>query len=240
MNQGELMNLNIARSALCRQRICSGSSCNGCSDGSSSAGGTGWTGAQGLIGPFGGPPGDTGAQGAMGVTGPSQGPKGDTGDQGPTGPLGGPVGPSGSTGAQGSQGPPGSISSGNIFIIKVPGGASTGFNFFEGEISGATNFGSYIGGAFTDATTFSIRLNPQYNLTNLPIYNMTAYVYNSSAGYINCQRQLGTHTGTAAAQVTLDSGVRVITFNYMNKTNFPYTSNDGAGYALYIYMHILN
>jgi len=105
---------------------------------------------------------------------------------------------------------------------------------------GPSSFGTYNGGVSTDATQFSIRLNPVYNYTNIPVYMMTGYVYSTSAGYINCQRQLGTHTGTAAAQITLDSSVTYITFNYMNKTNFPYTSNDGAGYALYIYLQILN
>ena len=240
MNQSELMNKNIAKSAICRQRLCSGTSCGGCEGG---AGGTGWTGAtglQGATGHFGGPKGDTGAQGAIGETGPLGGPKGDTGSIGETGPLGGPRGDAGPQGPQGLQGPPGSISSGNMFAIKVPMGSLNGFNFRDAVAVGSSSFGVYYGGVSADATTFSIRLNTAYSYANLPIYTMMAYAYSTSAGYINCQRQLGTHTGTAAAQVTMDTGVSAITFNYMNKTNFPYTSNDGAGYALYIYLHILN
>jgi len=244
MNQGELMNINIAKNAICRQRLCSGSCSGSCG---SSEGGTGWTGSTGLqgsTGPFGGPPGDTGAQGAIGDTGPLGGPKGDTGSQGlvgDTGPLGGPKGDAGPQGPQGPRGPAGSVASGaNMFMIKAAAGAINGFNFRDAVSTVLPAFGTYYGGVSMDATTFSIRLNSSYTYTNLPVYIMTAYVYSTSAGYINCQRQLGTHTGTAAAQVTIDGGVSAITFNYMNKTNFPYTSNDGAGYALYLYLQIIN
>ena len=261
MNQSELMSMNIAKNSICRQRLCSGSSCGGCSDGTSTTSGTGATGTQGPLGstgsigatgpvgatgPFGGPRGDTGAQGLqgiMGVTGPSQGPIGATGAQGVQGPSQGPPGQNGDTGSQGAQGLqgiPGSISSGNLFIIKAAAGNINGFNFRDAIATSSSTFGVYYGGVSIDATTFNIRLNAVYSYQNLPVYTMTAYVYSTSAGYINCQRQLGTHTGTAAAQVTMDTGVTAITFNYMNKTNFPYTSNDGAGYALYIYLHILN
>lgn len=245
MNQGELMNINIAKNAICRQRLCSGTSCSGTCQGGE--GGTGWTGStglQGATGPFGGPKGDTGAQGHMGDTGPLGGPKGDTGSQGQagdTGPLGGPKGDAGPQGPQGLQGPPGIVTSSiQMFMIKAPAGAINGFNFRDAVCTLLPSFGTYYGGVSMDATTFSIRLNSSYSYINLPVYTMTGYVYSTSAGYINCQRQLGTHTGTAAAQITLDSGVSAITFNYMNKTNFPYTSNDGAGFALYLYLQILN
>mgnify|MGYP000491558974 CR=1 FL=1 len=69
---------------------------------------------------------------------------------------------------------------------------------------------------------------------------MTAYVYSTTAGYINCQRQMGVQTGTSAGYVTINTGVTSITFNYINKVNFPYTSNDGNGFALYIYLQIIN
>jgi hypothetical protein len=38
----------------------------------------------------------------------------------------------------------------------------------------------------------------------------------------------------------MNASVTTITFNYINKTNFPYTSNDSNGYALYICFNILN
>lgn len=244
MNQGELMSINIAKNVACRRSICSSSGCNGaCEGGAGSTGATGAIGLPGPTGPFGGPKGDTGAQGFLGPTGPANGPKGDPGTQGAVGPQGPANGPQGVAGPQGLQGPAGNGMGGgsSMFVVKVPAGTVNGFNFRDAVASPApAAFGIYYGGVSTDATTFSIRLNSSYNYSNLPIYTMTAYVYSTSAGYINCQRQLGTHTGTAAAQVTMDGGVTAITFNYMNKTNFPYTSNDGAGYALYVYLQILN
>jgi hypothetical protein len=47
-------------------------------------------------------------------------------------------------------------------------------------------------------------------------------------------------TGVAAAYITMDAGVNTITFNYITKNNFPYTVNDSNGYALYIYLNIMN
>jgi hypothetical protein len=69
---------------------------------------------------------------------------------------------------------------------------------------------------------------------------MSAYVYSTTAGYINCQRQMGVQTGTAAAVVTINSTVTTLTFNQVNKTNFPYTDNDSNGYALYIYLQVID
>jgi hypothetical protein len=247
MNQGELLNLNIAKGVLCRQLDLTGFS------GQIPIGGYGATGAQGpqgvigATGPFGGPKGDTGSQGSFGPTGPLGGPVGPTGAQGATGPLGGPVGPTGPQGLQGLQGPAGSVSgSGALVIIKVPSGATNGFNFPAAVVSStATNFGTYNGLTNPDGTTFQIALNPQYSILNMPSFIATAYVYapspfGNAGGYIDCQRQMGTHTGTAACQITISPGITFIAFNYLTKINFPYTTNDSAGFALYIYLHILN
>jgi len=249
------MNINIAKSAACRQRFCSGcsGSCSGgsYSGGSGGTGDTGATGSQGLQGLtiYGGPPGDTGAQGEIGATGPSQGPIGDTGTTGAQGLKGDYGGPPGDTGAQGLQGPAGSMSgAANMFIIKVPMGATLGFDFPNATVvTNNTNFGTYSGGANRDATSFQIGLNSRYSMGNIPVYLATAYVYAPSqygngGGYINCQRQMGTHTGTSACQITmsLDPANKYIFFNFLNKINFPYTQNDSAGFALYIYLQILN
>jgi hypothetical protein len=69
---------------------------------------------------------------------------------------------------------------------------------------------------------------------------MTGYVYSSTAGYINVQRQFGVQAGTAAATMAVNSGVTTLTFTNMTKVNFPYTTNDSEGYAMYIVFQILN
>jgi hypothetical protein len=103
-----------------------------------------------------------------------------------------------------------------------------------------SSFGTFNPGTSTDAITFTITLNSSYSPTNLPVYMVTAYVYSATAGYVNCQRQFGTQSGVGSAYITTNSSVRTITFNYINKTNFPYTANDVNGYALYIYIQVLN
>jgi hypothetical protein len=246
MNQSELMNINIAKSVICRL----GGSCETNISGSGGYGSTGAQGSQGSMGatgPFGGPKGDTGAQGAIGEIGPSGGPTGAQGAIGPTGPLGGPAGPQGAQGLQGVMGPPGSITGGTpLFVIKVPGGATTGFNFPAAVISStSTSFGTYNGLTNPDGTTFQIALDSKYSILNMPAFIATAYVYSPSpfgngGGYIDCQRQMGIHSGTAACQITISPGITFLTFNYLTKVNFPYTSNDSAGFALYIYLQILN
>jgi hypothetical protein len=243
MNQGELMNINIAKNAICRQRICSSSSC---SEQCSGSGGLGSTGAQGLIGstgPWGGPPGDTGAQGLIGPPGPSNGPTGSTGPIGATGPSDGPKGDTGPQGLQGLQGVPGLSGSANIFTIKVQP-ASTNYNFANATVlTNGTDFGTYNGLNNFDGSSFSIALNSRYSITNMPIFIASAYAYNPSivgGGYVNCQRQMGTHAGTAACQITVSTDIRSIYFNYLNKINFPSNGSDSAGFALYIYLQILN
>lgn len=249
MNQGELLNLNIAKGVLCRQLDLTGfgGQLPFVGSGYGSAGAQGSQGSIGATGPFGGPKGDTGPQGSMGATGPLGGPAGPQGSIGPTGPLGGPAGPQGPQGLQGIPGAPGSITGGRaMMIIKVPSGATNGFNFPNAVVSSTiNNFGTYNGLTNPDGITFQIALDPQYSILNMPSFIATAYVYapspfGNTGGYIDCQRQMGTHTGTAACQITISPGITYIIFNYLTKINFPYTTNDSAGFALYIYLHILN
>ena len=181
--------------------------------------------------------GPTGIPGEATNTG-ATGPTGFTGSTGYTGPTGstGYTGTTGTTGTTGSTGPAGTVAYG---VLKVPA-AATNFNFSTAVSTLPSSFGTYVTGG-ADAITFDITLNGStYSSTNLPIVFLTGFVYSTTAGYIDIQRQFATHTGTAAAQVTINSSVTTMTFNYVNKTNFPYTANDGNGYCLYIYFAIYN
>jgi len=202
------------------------------------AGINGTTGINGINGVNGatGTPGYATNTGATGVQG-SNGLQGATGSTGPQGPPGGPTGYRGPTG---DPGPSGSGSgAGSFGLIKVPS-STANFNFTLANSTLPASFGTFNPGSATDTNTFTITLNSTYSPGNLPFYTLTAYVYSITAGYINCQRQLGAQSGVAAASITLNAAVTTITFNYINKTNFPYTSNDSNGYALYICFNILN
>ena len=232
MNESQLLNLNILSQAACNARglpMFAGPR--------GENGPTGYTGITGSTGNTGGP-GQTGSSGATGFTGPP-GTNGTPG--GPTGPNG----PTGFTGAPGSNGTPGGptgptgpAGSSKFGIIKVPS-ATANFNFNQAVSTLPSSFGTFNPGS-TDGLTFTITLNGSYNISNMPFYNVTAYVYSATAGYINCQRQFGVQSGVAASYITLDSAVRTITFNYITKTNFPYTVNDSTGYALYICINVIN
>ena len=219
MNQSSLLNLNIARQALFNATQLQLTT--GAQGPQGSTGSTGFTGFTGSPGSFAGT-GSTGRQGATGFTGF-------------TGPQGIPGGPNGPTGDKGPTGDPGPIS--RYGVIKIPAGVAN-FNFSTAVSTLPSSFGVFNSGS-SDGTTFTITLNGSYNISNLPFYNLTAYAYSSSAGYINCQRQLGSQSGTASAYITLNSSVTSISFNYINKTNFPYTANDANGYALYICFNII-
>ena len=265
MNESNLLNLNIARFALFNAtqsqlstgadgadgatgatgaRGIAGSSSLTGSTGSS--GTTGFTGANGLAGSSSatgstGSSGTTGFTGANGLPGSSSmtgstGTTGFTGVNGATGPSGttGPAGSASLTGATGSPGAPG----GQFGILKIPA-ASINFNFSQVVSTLPSSFGTFNSGP-SDGSSFTITLNGYYNTSNLPFYSVTAYVFSSTAGYINCQRQFGTQTGVASAYITMNSAVTTITFNYITKTNFPYTVNDANGYALYICFSIVN
>jgi hypothetical protein len=117
--------------------------------------------------------------------------------------------------------------------------ATTNFNFATAVSTLPPSFGTYVA-AGSDVSTFSITLNAVYTTSNLPLYIITGYVYSSTAGYINVQRQFGVQTGTAAAQMTVNGGVTTLTFINMTKVNFPYTENDSQGFAMYIVFQIIN
>jgi hypothetical protein len=263
MDASQLLNINIARQALCNTRkyeIDSGLSSssgtgytgptglNGSATLTGSTGTTGFTGSTGINGSA----TNTGSTGVTGATGPtgingaatntgSTGVTGATGRTGITGPTGAPgaTGTSGSATNTGATGAPGAPGTGGILygVIKVPSGTAN-FNFASAVSSLPASFGTYNPGA-TDGITFSITLNGSYNVNNLPFYTVTGYIYSATAGYINCQRQFGLQSGIAAAYITMNAGITTITFNYITKTNFPYTVNDSAGYALYLCFNII-
>jgi hypothetical protein len=209
-----------------------------------------YPGPQGPEGPTGaaGTPGINGTIGVNGATGATGSPgyatnTGATGTQGSNGQIG-PAGPQGIPGYAtntGATGPAGSSgSSGKFGVIKVPS-STANFNFTLANSTLPVTFGTFNPGSATDAITFTVTLNSSnYSPANLPFYTLTAYVFSTTAGYVNCQRQLGAQSGVAAASITMNASVTTITFNYINKTNFPYTSNDSNGYALYICFNILN
>jgi hypothetical protein len=241
MDQSLLLNLNIAQQALCntlKYQVSTGSQ-----GPAGTAGPTGFTGATGFTGQNGsssltGATGSTGHTGFTGFTGAqggtvNTGPTGFTGFTGFTGAQGGTV----NTGPTGTTGPAGSgVTLGSI---RVPA-STANFNFSAAVSTLPSSFGTFNPGTSTDAITFTITLNGSYTPTNLPVYMVTAYVYSATAGYVNCQRQFGTQSGVGSAYITTNSSVRTLTFNYINKTNFPYTANDANGYALYIYIQVLN
>lgn len=261
MDSSQLLSLNIANQALfntIRYQVVTGPEgppgYTGPAGFSTNTGATGAPGTSGFSTNTGatgtpGSPGSAGASGAPGAIGATGSPgsatnTGSTGTAGVPGYTGatGPRGEAtntGATGPQGIPGTPGSSGGGTFGIIKVPS-STANFNFSMAVSSLPSSFGTYNPGSATDTITFTITLNGKYSPSNLPFYILTAHVYSTTAGYINCQRQLGAQSGVAAASITMNSSVTTITFNYINKTNFPYTSNDSSGYALYICFNIIN
>lgn len=241
MDQSLLLNLNVAQQALyntLKYQVSTGSQCP-----AGTAGSTGFTGATGFTGQNGSSSltGSTGPTGFTGFTG-FTGAQGGTVNTGPTGFTGftGFTGANGSATLTGSTGTTGPAGSGvTLGSIRVPA-STANFNFSAAVSTLPSSFGTFNPGTSTDAITFTITLNAAYTPTNLPVYMVTAYVYSATAGYVNCQRQFGTQSGVGSAYITTNSSVRTLTFNYINKTNFPYTANDANGYALYIYIQVLN
>ena len=229
MNESQLLNLNIISQAACNARGLSMFA--GPIGQNGPTGYTGFTGNTGSSGQTGssGPTGFTGPPGTNGTPGGPTGPNGPTGFTGAPGSNGTPGGPTGPTGAAGSS---------KFGIIKVPS-ASGNFNFNQAVSTLPASFGTYNPGS-ADGISFTITLNGSYTPTNIPFYSVTAYVYSATAGYINCQRQFGVQSGVAAAYITMNSAINTMTFNYITKTNFPYTVNDSAGYALYICISVIN
>ena len=241
MDQSLLLNLNVAQQALCntlKYQVSTGSQ-----GPAGTAGSTGFTGATGFTGQNGSSSltGSTGPTGFTGFTG-FTGAQGGTVNTGPTGFTGftGFTGANGSATLTGSTGTTGPAGSGvTLGSIRVPA-STANFNFSAAVSTLPSSFGTFNPGTSTDAITFTITLNVAYTPTNLPVYMVTAYIYSATAGYVNCQRQFGTQSGVGSAYITTNSSVRTLTFNYINKTNFPYTANDANGYALYIYIQVLN
>ena len=227
-------------------------------------GATGPTGADGSAGPAGlagsaGPTGPTGTRvlGDPGVPG-SPGPASlASGLAGQTGILGR-VGAQGATGTQGVQGsygsapagilgPTGIIPTGGIFgSIRVPLGTTNNFNFAAASVDLPSSFATSFSG-INDSSSCSIVLNSVYTQTNLPRIFFTGYVYQFNGivyKYINVQQQFGIESAGAAAQITLLGSPFTMTLTGITTQAptypFPATNNDPYGYALYLYVQILN
>ena len=215
MDASQLLSLNIAKKSLCNT--------NKYLDDSGSTGSTGI-------------PGNTGATGI----------KGDTGPVGITGMTGYAT----NTGATGITGPPGQSSTGNFGLIKFPLGITSSnssqiaFNVSEAISTLPSSFGTFNPGTLKNSQEFTITLNGKYSPSNLPVFFVTAYYYkstgSSSYGYAVSQKQLGSTGGVASVQITINSSVTLLTFEYCNGSAFPTAENDQQGYALYIYINILN
>jgi len=140
---------------------------------------------------------------------------------------------------RGGQGSTSSLSTTSpTYLIKVPA-ATTNFKFSNAVSTLPATFGTFVPGA-ADASTFTINLASKYNPDNLPQFLVTGYIYSSTAGYIQVQRQFGVHAAVAAAGIAINAAVNKITFTNITKINFPYTANDSKGFALYIAFQILN
>ena len=256
MDPSQLLSLNIANQALfntIKYQVVTGppgpAGYTGISGSSTNTGATGRSGSSSNTGAT----GVTGVTGVSGITGSTgmTGANGDATNTGATGRLGatgytgvtGPNGVASNTGATGPSGPPGpsgSSAGGTFGLIKVKKAAKD-FEFSTAVSTLPSSFGTYVPGS-SDGISFDINLNASnYSTTNLPFYTVTAYVYSTTAGYINCQRQFGIQSNMGGAFITLDSEIKTITFNYIIRTsNFPAKDNDVAGYALYIFFNIFN
>ena len=211
----------------------------------------GQPGATSPMGPVRAPP--MGQPGPMSPMGPVRAPP--MGQPGPMSPMGqpgqmspmgqpGPMSPMGQPDPMSPMGPvrappmgqPGPMSP--AYLIKVPA-AKTNFDFSKAMSNLPTWFGGLVPGG-PDDSKFTINLSQKYNPDNLPQFLVTGYVYSSTAGYIQVQRQFGVHAAVAAAGIAIDPAVKKVTFTNMTKMNFPYTANDSKGFALYIAFQILN
>ena len=200
-----------------------------------------------------GPMSPTGQPGPMSPMG-QPGPMNPMGQPGPMNPMGqpGPMNPMGQPGTMSPMGQPGPYTTGGpaapigapaapiqpVYIIKVPA-AKTNFDFSKARSNLPTWFGGLVPGG-PDDSKFTINLSQKYTADNLPQFLVTGYVYSSTAGYIQVQRQFGVHAAVAAAGIAIDPTVKKITFTNITKVNFPYTANDSRGNALFIAFQILN
>jgi hypothetical protein len=89
-------------------------------------------------------------------------------------------------------------------------------------------------------TSFQITLDSHYAATNqLPIFNMTGYIYNGTVGYIDVQRQFG--APSSFGYITVSANLATLTVSSITSGLFPGTNdNSGAGYALYILFQVMN
>ena len=134
--------------------------------------------------------------------------------------------------------PQGQTAMSPTYLIKVPA-AKTNFDFSKAKSNLPASFGGFVPGG-PDDSKFTINLSPKYTPDNLPQFLVTGYVYSSTAGYIQVQRQFGVHAAVAAAGIAIDPAVKKIIFTNITKSNFPYTENDSRGVALYIAFQVLN
>ena len=217
-----------------------------------SNGSTGPQGSIGSVGPTGTRvTGDPGAQGALGAPGTIPGAPGIAGSRGATG-VRGPTGIQGLQGvygsaARGSTGITGSVPTGGLFgSIRVPIGTHQNFNFASATSTLPSAFGTLLSGS-DDSSSCSIQLTASYTSTHLPLLFFTGYVYQYNGivyKYINMQQQFGIPSAGAAAQITLSGSPFTMTIqgitNQSPLNSFPATDNDPYGYALYLYVQILN
>ena len=216
------------------------------------AGDAGPPGATGAVGTSGslGTLGSRGVPGSIGSTGTQQGAQGSTGIRGALGSLG-------TTGTQGVQGPygrspigiPGFMGPGAVGTvygsIRVPLGTTSNFNFSTASVNLPTSFATGFSGT-DDASSCSISLASTYTLTNLPQVFMTAYIV-FGGNYINLQSRFGYYVPPPPAPAPVGSGATIaltgvpftMTLSNITTTTFPANGTLG-GYALYLYIQILN
>jgi len=211
-----------------------------------SRGATGAAGSSGSIGSLGsiGVPGSTGPvgtlQGSQGVAGirGSPGVLGTPGDQGTQGSYG--TSPMGMPGFMG----PGAV--GTVYgSIRASLGTNSNFNFSTASVNLPTSFATGFSGT-DDASSCSISLASTYTLTNLPQIFMTAYIV-FGGNYLNLQSRFGYYVPPPPAPAPAGSGSTIIltgspftmTLSNITTSTFPANGSLG-GYALYIYLQILN
>ncbi len=182
--------------------------------------GGGGTAPTGPTGPGSTVTGPTGPRGFTGFTGPAGG-----GGTGPTGPGGGPIGPTGPTGGGGGV---------NYGLLKVPLGSASNFNFSTAVYSGTSAF-TFLPGSDNSAT-FTLGLaNP-----TLPNVFINAYTVSGNPVIYTGQQRFWGGAATTTGNYNVNATLTSITFTQISKTaGFPSTTNDSAGYALYIYIIIL-
>jgi hypothetical protein len=123
--------------------------------------------------------------------------------------------------------------------IQATFGTTSNFNFSTASVNLPTSFATGFSGT-DDASSCVISLASTYTTTNLPQVFMTAYIV-SGGTYSNLQSRFG-YYGTSfptGATVVLTGSPFTMTLSNITTTSFP---ADGllGGYALYIYIQILN